>query len=375
MFLLFATLPGVECAPRRTRTFSPRHVGAFVAVALLAPLAAACGSSSPAKSSTAHGTASVACAGSLDKLYHTTIGPAFEKATGDHFGGPPCAGSTALASEITSGEIHPGVFLSVGAKAIKKLWPTGRSKFAIVLATDPLVVAYSPKSHYASQLNAIRSGAVPLSHLFQLFETSGFKLGRTDPTQDPQGIFFILMVKLATAELNLPASTPTNALGITATSPTGTKSQILSEDALPTDIATGIVDAGSEYLSEALQYHLDYITLPADLSFAIPADNAKYASVSIPVAGVTTPGGLITLNATTVTPGKGATFTKADSAADEVFIAYLLSSSGRQVLAKSGYTLETPVLKVAASSDTPQSVLPSSVLKAFTALHGTVSTS
>jgi len=40
----------------------------------------------------------------------------------------------------------------------------------------------------------------------------------------------------------------------------------------------------------------------------------NYASVSIPVAGVTT-GGLITLNATTSTPGKGATFTKADSAA------------------------------------------------------------
>ena len=182
------------------------------------------------------------------------------------------------------------------------------------------------------------------------------------------------MVKLATAELHLPASTPTKVLGITATNPTGNKSQILSEDALPTDIATGIVDAGSEYLSQALQYHLDYIALPADLSFAIPADASKYASVSIPVAGVTTPGELITLNATTVTPGterqsrrrtlppmKPSSPTCCRVGGDRCSPGPATPShTGREGAGFFGHTAVGP---------TPERA------KAFTALHGTVSTS
>src|SRR6202023_13527 len=108
-------------------------------------------------------------AGSLEKLQNTVLGPDFRTATGDNFTGPPGAGSTALATEILSGEISPGVFLSVGAKAIKKLWPVHRSSFALGMATDPLVVAYSSKSRYAAQLDAIASGKKPLSSLFSLF--------------------------------------------------------------------------------------------------------------------------------------------------------------------------------------------------------------
>lgn len=156
-----------------------------------AALLTAC-SSTPASGGTgpaagAHGTASVACAGSLVKLYEDTLGPAFEKATGDSFGGPPCAGSLALASEILSGEISPGVFLSIGAKPIAKLFPAGRARFALAIASDPLVIGYSPKSRYYDQLNAIRNGTKPLADLFALFASAGFRLGRTDPTQDPQG--------------------------------------------------------------------------------------------------------------------------------------------------------------------------------------------
>ena len=144
-----------------------------------------------------HGTAAVACAGSLLKLYEDTLGPAFKTATGDSFGGPPCAGSLALASEILANEINPGVFVAVGAHAIKELFPTNRAKFAMSVAADPLVIGYSSKSRYYTQLNEVRSGKMSLAYLWSLFATPGFKLGRTDPTQDPQGIFFILESMLA----------------------------------------------------------------------------------------------------------------------------------------------------------------------------------
>jgi len=351
-----------------------------LALISIAALLAACGSNSSSSVTTtsstspaaAHGTAAVACAGSLLKLYEDTLGPAFKQATGDSFGGPPCAGSLALASEILSNEISPGVFLSIGAKAIKELFPTGRAKFALAIAADPLVIGYSPKSRYFSQLNAISTGRKPLSDLFSLFTTSGFKLGRTDPTQDPQGIFFILMSKLAQSVLHLPAGQAAQALGTTASSPYGSKSQMLDEDALPTDIAEGVVDAGSEYLPEAKQYGLDYIALPPTLDFGSPLEASLYSTVSLSVNGSVQQGEVIYMNIGLVSPKKGSSFAAADEKADQAFVAFMLSPTGRSALQKVGYSLEPPVLHLAPGVTAAADALPSSALSLYGSLGGSI---
>lgn len=325
--------------------------------------------------SNGHGSASVACAGSLLKLYEDTLGPAFKRSTGDAFGGPPCAGSLALASEILSNEINPGVFLSIGAKAIKELFPTHRAKFAMAVAADPLVIGYSSKSRYFSELNAIRTGRKPLSDLFTLFTRPGFRLGRTDPTQDPQGIFFILMSKLAQSALHLPAGEAARALGVTASAPYGSKSQILAEDALPTDIAEGVVDAGSEYLPEAEQYGLDYIKLPPTLDFASTSESSLYSTVELDVRGAEQQGEVISLTVGLVTPKRGAPIPAADQSADDAFAAFLLSATGRSILARVGYSLEAPVLHLAPGVKTAAAALPTSVLSLYRALGGSVASS
>jgi molybdate/tungstate transport system substrate-binding protein len=340
-------------------------------------LVAACGSSNGSNGTTtpkaSAGTASVACAGSLTKLYGTVLGPDYAKATGNKFGGPPCAGSSDLAQEILSKAISPGVFLAVGSKPIKTLF-AARAKFAINLATDPLVVAYSSKSPDASQLDAIASGSKPLTALFTLMASPGFKLGRTDPTQDPQGEYFILMMKLAQTELKLPAGESNKILGITSSSPYGAASQQLDEDALPTDELEGEVDAGSSYLPEALQYGLKYIALPSVLNFSDPADLSTYSSVSLQVSGSPFVGGLITLDTTLVLPVSATMISKDDQTADDEFVAYLMSTAGRAVLAKAGYTLKPPTIVLAPGVSGPSAVLPSSVLTAFNNLQGKVAT-
>lgn len=326
------------------------------------------------RASAASGEASVACAGSLDKLYHDTLGPAFRRATGYAFGGPECAGSLALAKEILADEISPGVFLSIGAKALKELFPAKRAKFAMAVAADPLVIGYSRHSRYYSQLNAIRTGKKPLSYLFTLFTTPGFTLGRTDPTQDPQGIFFILFAKLAAKVLHLAAGEADRALGITATSPYGSSRQIFDETALPEEIATGGVDAGSEYLPEARQYGLDYISLPPTLDFAAPKEVHLYSSVSLDVAGSVQQGEVIYLNVGLVSRAKGTTVAPADEAADQAFAAFLLGSKGRSILSKVGYALAPPVVHLA-PGETAKTALPGSLYRLYRALGGTVSTS
>ncbi len=365
---------------------SKRLPAALVSAALaaLALVTAACGSSSTTTTSSSagsssttaavSGTASVACAGSLDKLYNEVLGPEFQKATGYHYGGPPCAGSNDLAQQIVSKAISPGVFLAVGAKPIETLFPD-RAKFAMSLATDPLVIAYSPKSKYASELDAIASGAKPLTDLFTLMATPGFRLGRTDPTQDPQGEFFILMMLLAEKRLYLPPGQADKILGITSGSPDGSSSQMLSEDALPTDELEGEVDAGSAYRSEAIQYGLKYITLPSDLNFSDPTYEDVYETVSINVAGETFTGKLITLDTTLVQPAPGTTMSSDDTAANEAFVSYLLSPAGRSLLMTAGYTLTSPVLELAPGVSSASDALPSSVESAFNSAGGTVKSS
>jgi molybdate/tungstate transport system substrate-binding protein len=358
----------------------PMRWRAAITLSIVGVLAAACGSGSSVVTSTtapaaAHGTAAVACAGSLLKLYEDTLGPAFKTATGDSFGGPPCAGSLALASEILANEINPGVFVAVGAHAIKELFPTNRAKFAMSVAADPLVIGYSSKSRYYTQLNEVRSGKMSLAYLWSLFATPGFKLGRTDPTQDPQGIFFILESMLAQKVLNLPAGEADQALGITPSSPFGNKSQMLDEDALPTDIATGIVDAGTEYLPEAKQYGLDYITLPDTLNFSSPAEVSLYSTVSLDVSGTVQQGEVIYLNVALVSPKKGTTFTAADETADQAFATFMVSSTGRSILANVGYRLVPPVLHLAPGVTAASAALPASTLELYNSLGGSISTS
>lgn len=369
----------------------PRPVRAPLAVLLVSGLALAACTSSPspsgkgtssssttsAASGSTHGTANLAVAGSLEGLLQTSLQPAFERATGDSVTAK-FEGSTALAQAILDKELSPGVFVGVGKKAIKLLWPT-RSNFVLTLATDPLVVAYSPHSPDAAQLNAIRSGRKPLKDLFTLMESPGFRLGRTDPNEDPQGGFFELMVQLAEKELHLPAGTAAKILGTTGTTPStdvGTSSQIYDEDALPTAIQSASVDAGSEYLTEAKQYHLDYITLPSTLDFSDPAKLPLYSTVSLNLIGnVVFQGDLITLNETLVQPPAGQPRTSADQKADEAWMAFLMSSTGQHLLKTAGYVLEAPKLELAATSGTAASVLPQSVLAAYNRLGGSITTS
>ncbi|HEY4462478.1 MAG TPA: extracellular solute-binding protein [Streptosporangiaceae bacterium] len=292
------------------------------------------GSASPSASSTAakpSGTANVAYAGSLANLDEKVIGPAFTTAKGYAYQGRG-AGSTALAQEIKSGEISPNVFESIGGKPIESLEPKFTSWY-VQFASSPIVVAYNPASKYASQFAAIASGAKPLSDLFTLMATPGFKLGRSDPNLDPQGVAFIQMLMLAQKQYNLPSSIVTTIIQgqpSSANSPT-----IFEETALEPRLQAGQLDASSAYLSQAIQLHLHYITLPSTLNFGDPALKAHYATVSFKLAnGTAQTGKPLSVCITTIG-------TK-DQAAADAFVAYVLSQPGLALHKSGGYTLLTP---------------------------------
>ena len=324
--------------------------------------------------STQHGTASVAYAGSLELFAATDLGPKFTAATGDAFQGR-AAGSSTLASEILSQEISPGVFMSVGKKNIKRLWPAKRAKFVIQLATDPLVVAYNPKSKFASKFAAIAHHKASLASLFKLMSSPGIRIGRTDPNADPQGVYFILMMELAKSTLHLSYDPAATVLGVTKSTPFGLPAQMVDETALVTDLQAGEFDASSAYLTQAVQYHLHYIALPPSLNFAVSSESKHYGTVSITLTGGTVDqGDLITLNITLVLPASAKTApSAANQAADNAFAAWVLSPGGRAELKKGGYPLTRPVYTGATSADTAAKTLPANVLSEFLSAGGTTS--
>jgi molybdate/tungstate transport system substrate-binding protein len=325
------------------------RLGALLGITCIGLVAAGCSSSSSSTPSSTKpsGTASVAYASSLEYLNEKVAGPAFTKATGYAYSGRSGA-SGELESDIAAKEISPNVFEAVGGDNITPLFPKF-TKWYVQYAGTQIVVAYNPKSKYASQFKAYADGTKPLQGLFKLMETPGFKLGRTDPNIDPQGRSFIYMLQLAQAHYHLPSNTVSKILG-TSNWADPNSPQIYSEASLDATLQSGQLDASSAYITQAVELHLSYIKLPAAINLGDAALANQYgkAHITITVGGVKTPktGSPLVIDITTI--GK-------PSSAGTAFVKYTLSPAGLAQYKAGGFTL----IKPTAFGDT--SAIPASV--------------
>jgi molybdate/tungstate transport system substrate-binding protein len=309
------------------------RMGGLLVITCVALAAAACGSSSTTSSAPAKptGTANLAAASSLTYLNEKVVGPAFTKAEGYKFSGQYNA-SGDLESDIASGEISPNVFESVGGDNITPLMPKF-TKWYVQYAGTSMVVAYNPNSKYASEFKAFADGSKPLSGLFTLMETPGFKLGRTDPNIDPQGRDFIYMLELAQMYYHLPSDTVSKILGTTDWG-TASSPQIFAESSLDATLQSGQLDASSAFVTQAVELHLDYIPLPPAINLGDMSMAAQYmkASVTITSGGqkVTKHGSPQVIDLTII--GK-------PTSAGVAFAKYTLSPTGLALYKKGGFTL------------------------------------
>lgn len=293
--------------------------------------------SSPSASATPQGTASVAYASSLTFLNEKVAAPAFTTATGYKYTGRGDS-SGALEADIASNSITPNVFEAVGGDNITPLEPK-YTKWFIPYAGTQMVVAYNPKSKYASDFKAYADGSKPLKSLFTLMQTPGFKLGRTDPNIDPQGRDFIYMLELAQMYYHLPKDTVSKILGTTDTG-TANSSQIFAESSLDATLQSGQLDASSAFITQAVELHLPYIKLPAaiNLGDAALADQYAKATVTIKPPGkpkATKSGSPQVIDITII--GK-------PTPAGIAFVKYTLSPAGLAQYKQGGFTLITPTV-------------------------------
>jgi molybdate/tungstate transport system substrate-binding protein len=282
----------------------------IVGVASVALVAAWCGSasaSSLAPRTTKHsGVVDVLSAGSLDTLMTKTVGPAFHAATGytlvDTSGG-----SSTLAADIRNKIDVADVFVSASPKVDATLEGTANGNWVSwygAFATSPEVLAYYPKSRFAKDLRTMP--------WYKVITLPGFRLGRTNPTEDPGGVLAVKALEETATKQHLPA------LKKLATE----SSDEYAEDPEEADIETGQLDA----------------------SFMYEADANSQGSPFVKLTGVSLAGDY------TITIVKGAPHL----AAAEAFVEFLLGSTGQAEMKADHFGIVSPAML--SGSGVPKSV-------------------
>ena len=314
-----------------------KRFAALLAIACTGLAAAGCSSSSaprdPNASSKPSGPVSLADASSLSYLNDHVVSSAFTAAAGYTLQTTANSSGT-LEADIAAHEISPNVFEAVGGDNITPLEPQF-TKWYIQYAGTSMVLAYNPDSKYASQFNAIKNGTRPLSSLFTLLQTPGLKLGRTDPNTDPQGRDFIFMLQLAQKYYHLPSDTVSKILG-TSDAGSASSPEIYAESSLDSTLESGQLDAASAFVTQAVEQHLDYIPLPANINLGSASLAAYYkANSAVTVKSGTKHGSPQVIDITIIgTPTPAAL----------AFVKYTLSSAGLAEYKDGGFSMITPTV-------------------------------
>ncbi len=221
-------------------------VAALLAIACACLAAAGCSSSSsssPSSTTSASATTSakpsgdvfVFSAGSLDTLMTKTVGPAFHAATGYTLV-DTSHGSGTLAADIKNKVAVADVFVSASPSDDTTLMGAANGDWVswyAAFATSPEVLGYYPKSKFAHDLQTMP--------WYKVITMPGFRLGRTNPSQDPGGVLAAEALEETATAQHLPA------LKTLATE----TSDEYAENPEEADIQTGQLDAAFMYEADA----------------------------------------------------------------------------------------------------------------------------
>jgi molybdate/tungstate transport system substrate-binding protein len=215
-------------------------VAAMVSITCIGLAVAGCGSSSPSSkapttSSKPSGDVDVFSAGSLDTLMTKSVGPAFHAATGYTLV-DTSHGSGTLEADIKDKIAVADVFVSASPTDIAGLMGASNGDWVswyAGFAASPEVLGYYPKSKFAKDLQTMP--------WYKVITLPGFRLGRTNPTQDPGGVLAAEALNETAAAQHLPALK-------TLATETSDEYQENPEEA---DIQTGQLDAAFMYEADA----------------------------------------------------------------------------------------------------------------------------
>lgn len=219
----------------------------------------------------------VAYAGSMGSMMEGPVKTAAARSLQLDFHGR-AQGSNALAQLIAGGAIRSDVFVPVTPGPALTVLRAGKAEVAQPIAHTEMVIAYSPKSRFASRLEAAWRGK---EDLWKGLLEPGLRFGRTDPVTDPQGRNIIFTVMLAQKTLKIPDLVE-KLLG-----PAINEKQIFTEPTVMARLQSGELDAASAYKIQPGPFHLPYVALPAEVNLSAQNVQAEHPDITLSVSGKT----------------------------------------------------------------------------------------
>jgi molybdate/tungstate transport system substrate-binding protein len=309
--------------------------GLAVATGLFLALAAGCGGSSSSSGGSgsagssppgAHGTLIVFGAGTLATPFTAEIA-AFKKANPGVTVHSQFGASGDMVKSITQLGQPADVLGVADYSLIPKLMSDPSRPHAtwyVGFVSNQITFAYTSHSKGASQLTA--------SNWYKVLAQPGVRIGRSNPAADPSGYQVLQMLQLASGYYHdpaLPASVLKN-------SPDSSVAE--TETSLLSALQSGQIDYLAIYRSSALEGHLKYIALPAQINLSDPAMAAAYGKVAIHA------GSLGTLTAKPIIYAMTIPSNAPDTALGQQFISFVLSPQGQAIMHGNGFVVISPAL-------------------------------
>lgn len=216
----------------------------------------------------------VAYAGSMTSVMEGPVKQAVEGQLSISFKGR-AQGASGLAQLIVSNSIRPDVFISVTPGPMETVLKAGMARSAVAIAHTEMVIAYDPKSSFASKFQAI--GKPGAESWWQILETPGLRFGRTDPVTDPQGRNIIFVMQLA-ARLYKQPDLVHRVLG-----PDINPEQIFTEPSVEARLQSGQLDAASAYKTQPTAFHIPFVELPKEVNLGGAA--VDYTGIGLTLNG------------------------------------------------------------------------------------------
>lgn len=239
-------------------------------------------------------------------------------------------GSLDIARKLT--ELHeiPDVVVLADYDVFPKLLMPEQTTWYADFARNRMVLAFTDKSHYASEVDS--------TNWPKILQRPGVQLGRANPDLDPNGYRTLLTLQLAEQYYKQP----------------GLYDQLMklspAKNVRPKEAdLVGVLQAGEfdyiwSYESLALASKLRYITLPAAIDLGTPGDTAIYAKATVRVAGKT-PKDTLTIKGEPIVYALSIPKTAPHAGVAEKFVAFLLSPEGRKLMRATKLdALGTPVI-------------------------------
>ncbi|ACX51787.1 extracellular solute-binding protein family 1 [Ammonifex degensii KC4] len=240
------------------------------------------------------------------------------------------SGSRAAAKKIT--ELHKpcDILASADYEVIEELLRPNYIDNNILFARNELVIAYTSKSKYASEINS--------SNWYQILLRPGVNYGRSDENADPCGYRTLMCWQLAAKYYRDPGLYEKLNRGCPLRNIRPKAVELLAM------LESGALDYAFEYKSVAEQHKLRYVTLPPQINLGDIKYADFYKQATVQVKG-SEPGKTVTYKGTPIVYGVTLLKDAPNKEAAVAFLKYMLAKDGGlRILQEMGQPVLDPPL-------------------------------